>query len=574
MPPEPTTFVPVPTNYGHAIQKLEDLNGDGYTDLIVSAPDYPDEADRNTGLFYVIFLGQGGTSALGYYEISVATIGDLDLVSEGFEYQHRSSIGSSFTVLGDINSDGGLEIVAGVNKFVSIVHDGAFNGQGGLHVLSLAGPDDKVPHVVVKPNTVSNTVPTSSMTLDASSAKLNLGTLYSDSSLDVTTLPTSDNIAPAIHNITMLTNTSLNIEFSENIETDTEFGVASFRLSETAQHISVTNALKTNSNTVLLNVTRISSSDEPLVEIFDSAIKDTSGNVLEYTSEIAESNLGSYPLSIFWGYNDSITDSGIYYPGPVVFILFEDFVARSDSDYYSIDIPGDKTYLGDRYYSSGVYAQYHAVGYFEQDPVLPFDLNEQNLELTLSPNDVFLDSQNNTFSQNYTLPIDTLESPKILYAETSEGRYIILTLDRYVTGVETSDFTVSDSLSVQNVNVSENKLILDVGSIPTDSTPTVTISGTITEVADSGWDDFVPQNIVGGTAITAIDGSRPTILTAEYDNLYTLTVTYSEPIDASTLDETDFKTFYNIESTVQDSNIKRITNIDTATDGYVICTYI
>ena len=127
-PPPPSAKGPIPTNFGDAIQKLEDQNGDGYVDLLVSATTYLDDTDSNTGLFYVIFLGQGGTSALGYYEISGASISDLDLESEGFEFQYRSGIGTSFTVLGDINSDGGLEIVAGSTKFASIVHDGAFNG--------------------------------------------------------------------------------------------------------------------------------------------------------------------------------------------------------------------------------------------------------------------------------------------------------------------------------------------------------------------------------------------------------------------------------------------------------------
>ena len=138
-----------------------------------------------------------------------------------------------------------------------------------------------------------------------------------------------------------------------------------------------------------------------------------------------------------------------------------------------------------------------------------------------------------------------------------------------MTGVEPSDFSISDSLSVQNVNISDNKLILDVGSMQGDTAPTVTITGAITDKSDSDWDTlgYIHNDIVVGTVITAIDGSSPTILTAEYDNLYNLTLTYTEPIDVSTLDETDFQTFYNIEYFIPDSNIKKITNIDTATDG-------
>ena len=365
----------------------------------------------------------------------------------------------------------------------------------------------------------------------------------------------------------MLTNTSLSIEFSESIETDTEFGLTSFRVSETDQHIAVTNVAKTSSNTVLLNVTRISSIDDPLVEIFDSAIKDSDGNVLEYAEQTVPSQLGSYPLSMFWGYNLSLTFDGTYYPGPVVLVLFEDYVQEPNQQYYSIDVPSDVTYKSDRLFVTPGFDHYHAVSYFSEDPVLPFDLGATNLSMTLSPKEVFLDLQDNAFEQNYTLPIETFRPPKILSAETSEGRYIILTLDRYVTGAEPSDFTISDSLSVQNVNISENKLILDVGSMQSDSTPTVTITGTITDKANANWYDFVHQNIVVGTTIDAIDGSNPAILAAEYDNLYDLTLTYNEPIDVSTLDETDFVTLYRIESSIPESNIKRIINIDTATDG-------
>ena len=428
-PPPPSAKGPIPTNFGDAIQKLEDQNGDGYVDLLVSATTYLDDTDSNTGLFYVIFLGQGGTSALGYYEISGASISDLDLESEGFEFQYRSGIGTSFTVLGDINSDGGLEIVAGSTKFASIVHDGAFNGQGGVHVLSLAGPDDLVPHVVIKPNTTANTAPTSLITLDASSAKINLGTLFSDSSLGVADQSINDGIAPEIHDITMLSNTTLSIEFSESIETDTEFGLTSFRVSETDQHIAVTNVEKSSSNTVLLNVTRISSIDDPLVEILDSAIKDSNDNVLEYDNQTVPSQIGSYPLSAFWGYDYSYTDTdtGEYFPGPVAFILFEDYVEKPSLDYYLIDIPGDKIYTPSQQRSTPGYDQYHAVAYYYENPPVPFDYNQTGFTMTLAPKEVFLDSQNNAFAENYTLPIETFRPPKILSAETSEGRYIILT---------------------------------------------------------------------------------------------------------------------------------------------------
>ena len=41
------------------MEKLEDQNGDGYVDLLVSANTYEDNTGGDTGLFYVIFLGHG-----------------------------------------------------------------------------------------------------------------------------------------------------------------------------------------------------------------------------------------------------------------------------------------------------------------------------------------------------------------------------------------------------------------------------------------------------------------------------------------------------------------------------------
>ena len=107
----PTPFPAKSINYGDAIQNIGDVNGDGYTDILMSAPTAldPTVSHRN-GLLHVIFLGPDGTSVLGYYEINAESIMDLDLVSEGFAFQNQSEIGGAISVLGDINSDGALDI--------------------------------------------------------------------------------------------------------------------------------------------------------------------------------------------------------------------------------------------------------------------------------------------------------------------------------------------------------------------------------------------------------------------------------------------------------------------------------
>ena len=174
------------------------------------------------------------------------------------------------------------------------------------------------------------------------------------------------------------------------------------------------------------------------------------------------------------------------------------------------------------------------------------------------------------FSQNYTLDVETVQPPKILYAETSEGRYITLTM-RYVTGVETTDFSLSDSLSVQGVDVDANKIILNVSSMQSDATPTVTITGSISDSNPAAWTNYVNQEIEIGDNIIAIDGSNPVVTKVEYDNVYDVTVYYSEPIDESTLDLDDFKIYYEVERTfsslIEGVTVKKITNIDTASDG-------
>ena len=270
-------------DFGHSIKNLGDINSDGYTDLLISAPTAQDSSSNQNGLVNVVFLGQDGTSVLGYYTINTQTISDLDLVSEGFIFQNQSRIGGSFSVL----------IIVGAHRFVGI-HENKNDGQGALHVLSLAGPGDNVPHVVVKTDPITSTTPSSSITFNQVAGKLELRSLSptADDSASI-----DDNIAPVISDITMLTNQSLEIVFSEDIDTDTEFGIVNFRVSGTDEFVFVEDVSNPTSNTVLLNVSRISSLDEPLVEILDLTIKDTQGNVIKYGAQTAENTIGTYPLS-------------------------------------------------------------------------------------------------------------------------------------------------------------------------------------------------------------------------------------------------------------------------------------
>ena len=150
----PAAGITKTVNYGETIKKVEDLNGDGYTDLIIGSPDYLDQWITTKGALFVIFLGENGTSAVGHYEITGQTIDDLNLVTEDFKFQNNSRVGTSVSVLGDINSDGALDIIVGTNRFIGVAHDGIKRAHGGLHVMSFAGPNDDTPHVVIKPKTL------------------------------------------------------------------------------------------------------------------------------------------------------------------------------------------------------------------------------------------------------------------------------------------------------------------------------------------------------------------------------------------------------------------------------------
>ena len=561
----PAAGITKTVNYGETIKKVEDLNGDGYTDLIIGSPDYLDQWITTKGALFVIFLGENGTSAVGHYEITGQTIDDLNLVTEDFKFQNNSRVGTSVSVLGDINSDGALDIIVGTNRFIGVAHDGIKRAHGGLHVMSFAGPNDDTPHVVIKPNnTVASTSnQNSQVVLDPVLGELHLRSL----STSPVTVTTSDSVPPAISRITTITNTTLNIEFTEDITQDTKFEIDSFRVSGTDEHVAITSVSLNGSNAVLLNVTRISSNDEPLVEIFDSTIKDTNGNVIKYAAQTTENTIGSYPLGAFWAYNDNGNSLA-----PALIILYENVVLTGTRTSYTVDgitANGIGEVIG--------YEKYHTVRFYSStraeppDPPLTFALNSSGVEIILDPKESFLDVQNDPFSQNYTVDVETIQPPKLLYAETSENRYITLTVNRYITDVDTTDFSVSDSLSVNNVSVDGNKIILDVTNLPGNSTPTVTIDGVITDSADSTWIGYTTQDIVNGDTITAFDGSSPVITKAEYDNFFDINVSYSEPIDESTIDADDFKMIYIIENStsayIDGTTIKKITNIDTASDG-------
>ena len=66
----------------------------------------------------------------------------------------------------------------------------------------------------------------------------------------------------------------------------------------------------------------------------------------------------------------------------------------------------------------------------------------QVLKLHLPQLAHILDDQDDPLTKEVTMLIETFRPPEILYAETSEDRFITLTLNRYVENVSTTDFSV------------------------------------------------------------------------------------------------------------------------------------
>jgi hypothetical protein len=89
--------------FGASAASAGDVNGDGYTDIIVGAPTYDDNGKNQAGQAYV-YLG----TALGLDGVSTWT-------ATGEDALHR--FGSSVASAGDVNGDGYADIVVGADSF-------------------------------------------------------------------------------------------------------------------------------------------------------------------------------------------------------------------------------------------------------------------------------------------------------------------------------------------------------------------------------------------------------------------------------------------------------------------------
>ncbi|MEE8392507.1 MAG: integrin alpha [Anaerolineae bacterium] len=113
---------------GYALSTAGDVNGDGYSDLIVGAPDYDG--------------GQTGEGAVFVYYGSAAGLG-LSLAWTAESDQENAHLGTSISIAGDVNGDGYADVIVGAPDY-----DGGQTDEGAAFVYHgsptglVAGPAD------------------------------------------------------------------------------------------------------------------------------------------------------------------------------------------------------------------------------------------------------------------------------------------------------------------------------------------------------------------------------------------------------------------------------------------------
>ncbi|MGB0133703.1 integrin alpha [Dokdonella sp.] len=88
--------------FGHSVASAGDVNGDGYTDLIVGAPRY-DTLSVDAGAMFVFLGGSSGIEAIAHTQIQ--------------SNQFEAYFGSSVAGAGDINGDGFADVIIGAEAY-------------------------------------------------------------------------------------------------------------------------------------------------------------------------------------------------------------------------------------------------------------------------------------------------------------------------------------------------------------------------------------------------------------------------------------------------------------------------
>ena len=131
--------------FGYSIGNIDDLNGDGTSDIIVGAP-YDDAAGSDTGAIHVLFMNSNGTVS-DTIEINNNTVNGPVLNSNDL-------FGYSITNIGDLNGDGTSDIIVGAP------YDDAAAGidAGAIHVMFMNSNGAVSSTIEINNNTVNGPV--------------------------------------------------------------------------------------------------------------------------------------------------------------------------------------------------------------------------------------------------------------------------------------------------------------------------------------------------------------------------------------------------------------------------------
>ena len=92
-------------NFGTSVSTAGDVNGDGYSDVIIGAPEY-DNGQTNEGRTFVYHGSSTGLSATANWTAEIN--------------QARASFGSSVSTAGDVNADGYSDVIIGAVNFDNV----------------------------------------------------------------------------------------------------------------------------------------------------------------------------------------------------------------------------------------------------------------------------------------------------------------------------------------------------------------------------------------------------------------------------------------------------------------------
>lgn len=122
--------------FGQSTSTAGDVNNDGYSDIIVGAPNYIDASGQNTGRAFVYYGSPNGILASNFTELlsSGVNISDYD----------NSEFGYSVSTAGDVNSDGYSDVIVGAPSY--FCSGTSYSGSYGAAFIFWGGPTGISPY--------------------------------------------------------------------------------------------------------------------------------------------------------------------------------------------------------------------------------------------------------------------------------------------------------------------------------------------------------------------------------------------------------------------------------------------